>query len=58
MKFACGFSREVENIVPTGSLHKYIVVYDEGTEVIKLKRAEEEETETTEATTKEQQAEP
>lgn len=59
MKFACGFSREVENIVPTGSLHKYIVVYDEGTEVIKLKRAEEEEeTETTESTTKEQQAEP
>lgn len=42
LKFSHVFSKEVENIVPTGSEQRYIVVYDDATEVIKLQHTEEE----------------
>lgn len=43
LKFSYTFSKEVKNIVPTGTPLKYIIVYDDGTEVVKLKYTEEEE---------------
>lgn len=36
LKFSYAFSKEVKNIVPTGVPLKYIIVYDDGTEVVKL----------------------
>lgn len=42
LKFSYAFSKEVNNIVPTGSPQKYIVVYDDSTEVIKLQYTKEE----------------
>ncbi len=42
LKFSYAFSKEIKNIVPTGSPLKYIVVYDDATEVIKLQYTREE----------------
>lgn len=42
LKFSYAFSKEIKNIVPTGSPWKYIVVYDDATEVIKLQYTREE----------------
>lgn len=37
MKFSCAFQKNVADIVPTGYNRRYIVLYDSGSEVIKLK---------------------
>lgn len=42
LKFSYAFPKEVKNIIPTGSPRKYIVVYDDATEVIKLQYIQEE----------------
>lgn len=41
LKFSYCFPKEVNNIVPTGSPQKYIVVYDDTTEIIRLQYTEE-----------------
>ena len=41
LKFSYSFPREVNNIVPTGSPQRYIVVYDDTTEIIKLRYTKE-----------------
>lgn len=41
LKFSYCFPREVRNIIPTGADRKYIVVYDDSTEIIKLQYTEE-----------------
>lgn len=41
LKFSYSFAKEVKNIVPTGSPLKYIVVYEDVTEVIKLQYTKE-----------------
>jgi hypothetical protein len=40
-KFAYSFSKEVKNLVPTGSQQQYIVVFDDSTEMIKLRYTKE-----------------
>lgn len=42
LKFSYSFSKEVNNIIPTGSPQRYIVVYDDATEIVKLQYTEEE----------------
>lgn len=42
LKFSYTFPKEVNNIVPTGSPRKYIVVYDDATELIELQYTKEE----------------
>ena len=37
MKFSCAFQKNVVDIVSTGYNRRYIVLYDSGSEVIKLK---------------------
>lgn len=43
LKFSYSFPKDVNNIIPTGSPQRYIVVYDDTTEIIKLRYAEENE---------------
>lgn len=43
MKFSYSFAKEVHNIVPTGTRGRYIVIYDNATEMIKLCYTEPEE---------------
>lgn len=47
LKFQYTFSKEIKNVVPTGSFMKYIVIYDDSTEIIRLKYTKEETTEAT-----------
>lgn len=42
LRFSYSFTKEVNNIVPTGTKDRYIVVYDNSTEIIKLCYTEEE----------------
>lgn len=46
LKFSYEFSKNVNNIVPTGVNNKYIIVYDNSTEIVKLRYTKEEEQET------------
>lgn len=43
LKFSCTFQKNVVDIVPTGYKRRYIVLYDSGSEVIKLKHESEKE---------------
>lgn len=43
LKFSYSFPKEVNNIIPTGSALRYIVVYDDTTEIVKLQYTAEEE---------------
>lgn len=47
LRFHYAFAKEIKNVVPTGTPMKYIVVYDDATEIIKLKYTKEETTEIT-----------
>ena len=47
LRFQYAFAKEIKNVVPTGTPMKYIVVYDDATEIIKLKYTKEETTEIT-----------
>lgn len=42
LRFSYSFTKEVSNIVPTGTKDRYIVIYDNSTEMIKLCYTEEE----------------
>lgn len=42
LKFSYSFPKEVNSIIPTGSPERYIVVYDDTTEIIKLRYTKEE----------------
>lgn len=46
LKFSYEFAKNVNNIVPTGVNNKYIIVYDNSTEIVKLRYTKEEEQET------------
>ncbi len=41
LRFSYCFPKEVKQVLPTGTLQKYIVVYDDATEMIKLRYTEE-----------------
>ncbi|MGN0437003.1 MAG: DUF5711 family protein [Lachnospiraceae bacterium] len=43
LKFSYSFSKSVKNIVPTGYSKRYVVIYDSGSEVIRLKHKSEKE---------------
>lgn len=43
LKFSCTFQKNVVDIVPTGYKRRYIVLYDSGSEVIRLKHESEKE---------------
>ena len=45
MKFSYSFSKNVVDLVPTGYKKRYIILYDNGSEVIKLKHVSEKEKE-------------
>ena len=45
LKFSYSFPREVKNIIPTGLPQRYIVVYDDATELIRLQYTKEEDEE-------------
>ena len=46
LKFSYEFAKNVNNIVPTGVNNKYIIVYDNSTEIMKLRYTKEEGQET------------
>lgn len=46
LKFSYEFAKNVNNIVPTGVNNKYIIVYDNSTEIVKLRYTKEEGQET------------
>ncbi len=43
LKFSYEFTRNVDNIVPTGVNNRYIIVYDNSNEIVKLRYTKEEE---------------
>jgi hypothetical protein len=45
LKFSCTFQKNVTDIVPTGYSRRYIVLYDNGSEIIRLKHESEQEDE-------------